>query len=857
MPGGRFGWRTALRLAWREARSASPRFAFVVLAIAAGVGALTGVRSFSRAFEAALLDQARTLMAGDLLVRSFAAPTAEQEAALAQLEGRGVAIARITETVSMIGAETGEPPVLAAVKAVDPSVYPFYGEVKLEPPAALASALTGEAVVVSEDLLLRVSARVGDSVRLGQAQFRIAAVLRMEPDRLTGSLNVGPRVMISRQGLERAGLLGPASRASRRYLFKLPAAGAGVDEVRRELRAVFPNALVTDFREVHPQLRRGLERATTFLSLVSLLALMIAASGAAMAVRAHIEQRMDTIAILKCLGGRPGQITQIFVLQTLLLGLAGGLLGMPAGLAVQAAFPYFLPQYIPLRPAPAFDPAAALQGLAAGLLTALAFTVPRLALVGGIAPAILFRREMADARRLLRERVRRAGAAWLAGGLTAAGAVLVGAWIAGGGAAQRIRTSLIFVAAFALCLLALRLLAWLLARGLRRLSALLAGTVPAVVRHGIANLFRPGGHAPTVLASLGLGVTFTLSVYLVQHNLLEELARSAPRRLPNVFLINITSDQREGLLDLLRRQEGMEGEPHLIASTRARIRTVNSVPVAELALEGWHRRYRRDQTVVATLEKPPELALVAGAWMSGAGAPAPVCASEEAARILGLKPGSEMEWTAGGVDFRARVACVHRTEGERFGPDFDFVFAPPALAGVPVSYFAGVRMRPEAVAALQRSVWQRYPTITVINAAEVLAIVREVLDQVAQLVRFVAAFAILAGAVVLASSVAGTRVARLREAAILKTLGARRRQVIAVFSVEFLILGAVAGLAGGLLASGFTRLWPVRMLEAPFRFAWEPLLAAAGLTALLAAGVGWAASYRILGHRPLEVLRNE
>jgi putative ABC transport system permease protein len=856
MPGGGFGWRAALRLAWREARSASPRFVFVVLAIAAGVGALTGVRSFGRAFEAALLEQARTLMAGDLLVRSFEAPTPEQEAALARLEAQGLKTARIIETVSMAGAETGEAPVLVAVKAVDPSVYPFYGEVKLDPAGPLGEVLSADAAAVSEDLLLRLSARAGDTLRLGQAQFRIAAILRLEPDRLTGSLNVGPRVMISREGLEKTGLIGPLSRVSRRYLVKLPAAGMTVEEVRGELRAAFPNALVTDFREVHPQLRRALERATTFLSLVSLLALMIAASGAAMAVRAHIEQRMDTIAILKCLGGRSGQITRIFLLQTLLLGLAGGLAGVPVGLAVQAVFPYLLPQYVPLRPAPVFDAGSLLQGIAAALLAALAFAMPRLTVVSGIPPAILFRREMGDARRLWRERVWRTGAAWLVGALAAAGAVFVGAWVAGGGARQ-LRTSLVFLVAFAVSLVILRLLAWALAHVLRLVSARLPAAVPAVVRHGIANLFRPGGHAPAVLASLGLGVTFTLSVYLVQHNLLEELARAAPRRLPNVFLINVTSEQREGLLELVRAQEGVEGSPRLIASTRARIRAVNSVPVTELALEGWHRRYRREQTVVAMEEKPPELDLVAGAWMAEGGTGVPVCVSEEAARVLNLRPGAEIEWTAGGVEFSARVACIHRWEGERFGPDFDFIFAPEALAGVPVSYFAGVRMRPENVAVLQRGVWERYPTLTVINAAEVLEIVQEVLDQVARIVRFVAAFAILAGAVVLASSVAGTRFARIREAAILKTLGARRRQVIAVFSVEFLILGAVAGLAGGLLAGGFTRLWLVRLLEAPFRFAWEPIAAAAGLTALLAAGVGWAASYRVLGHRPLEVLRNE
>lgn len=857
MPERGFAWSSALRLAWREARSSPVRFAFVVLAVAAGVGALTGVRSFSESFRAMLLRQARTLMAADLMVRSFEAPRREQLALLAELERRGVAITRVTETVSMMSSKKVSTPLLVSVKAVDPAAYPFYGEVRLEPPGPLRALLTPETIGVSEDLLLRLDAAIGESVRLGQAEFRIACVVRFEPDRMTGSLNIGPRVMLTRDGLDRTGLMQQASRASRRYLFRLPHSGPGVEEVRRQLERVFAGTLITDYREVDPRLRRGLSRATMFLSLASLLALLIGAVGVAMAIDAQIEQSMDSIAVMKCLGGRSGQIARIYVIQTLLAGAAGSILGALCGAGIQALLPRWIERYFALRPQGALDPAAAAQGLAVGILAVLLVSVPPLLAVREVRPAVIFRRAMAEAGALLRRRLLRSREALVAGGAAMAGLGAVAAWLAGGSWPEMLRTALAFLGALAAGALALGGVSWALLRTLRRLVRIAPVGFAPIVRHGVANLFRPGNHAPAVLVALGLGAMFTLTVYLLQHGLRAELDRTAPRKMPNVFLINITGEQRAGLLRLVRAHPGVEGEPQITASTRARLVSVNGRPLEQVELAGPASRLRRERTVTAVDAKPPEVHVLAGSWWGGNSSDPLLCVSTEVAEALRLRPGWRTEWTSGGLRFSARVACVHRQEEERFGPDLDFVFNEAAAARMPVTYFGAVRVKPEAVAALQRAAYRSYPTITVINVAEVLAIVQEVVDQVATIVRFVAGFAIAAGAIVLASSVAGTRFRRTREAAILKTLGARRRRVMAIFSIEFLILGGVAGLAGSLLASGFAGLLLTRWLEAPFRLAWQPTVATSALTALLAAASGWLASFRILGRKPLEVLRSE
>ncbi|MCW5982664.1 MAG: FtsX-like permease family protein [Bryobacteraceae bacterium] len=857
-PVSAFPLATALKIAWREARSSTAKFAFVALAVAAGVGVLTGVRGFSEAFRGVLLKEARTLMAGDLLVRTFDDPTAEQTAALEELERRGVGVTRITETLSMMSSDTVEAPLLVSIKAVDPAVYPFYGEVRLDPPRPLAEVLNAGTVAASEDVLLRMEARPGGEVRLGSAMFRIAALVKLEPDRMTGSLNVGPRVMLTREGLERTELMRAGSRASRRYLLRLPAGGPDVAAVREELTRVFPATLITDYREVHPRIERGLRRATTFLSMVSLIAMIIGALGVAMAMHSHLQQRMDGIAIMKCLGARSSQIVRIYLAQTALLGLAGGVLGVGFGVLIQASFPRLIERYFQLRPEQVFDAPSAIQGFLIGILATLLFTLPPLLGIRDIRPALIFRREMEESQGTLRQRLRAAGPSMAAGAGVLLGVGLIAFWLAGGEWKSALTLSVTFLGALTVSIAALSAVAWLLLRALRSLVRRASPALPALLRHGIANLYRPGNHAAAVLVALGIGVTFIVTVYLLQQGLVTEMSRSAPKDMPNVFLINITEQEREGVLELLRRQPGLENRPEIFASVRARITGVNGVPIAQLRLGERVNRFQREQTVTWATEKPSDLTVIEGAWWPPAGDAEPkLCISEREAQALRLKPGARLELTAGGVQVNALVACLHRPERERFGPDLDFVFNPPALRGMPVLYFGGVRMNPRNVAALQNAAYRQYPTVTVINAAEVLAIVQEVVDQMALVVRFVALFAMLAGVIILASSVAGTRFRRIREAAILKTLGATRRRVIAIFSVEFLILGAVAGLIGGVIATGLSRVLLTRMLDAPFRL--DPLAnaAAVALTALIAMCAGWLASYRILGQKPMEVLRNE
>jgi putative ABC transport system permease protein len=847
---------TAAKIAFREARASSFKFGFVILAVAVGVGALTGVRGFSRAFHLLLLREARTLMAGDISVRTFLLPTTAEVRAMDEVAARGAPYTWVTETISMAAADPSQPPVLAGVKAVDPTKYPWYGEVRLDPSNDLRQALKPDAVAVSDDLLMRLNVAVGDSIRIGGQPFRIVGVVKEEPDRMVGNLNVGPRLMISRDGLERAKLILPGSRAAERFLFKLPPS-LSVEQVHAQLKKAFPESQIVDFREAHPILQQGLNQATTFLSLVSLVSLIVGALGVATAIHAHLQQRLDSLAIMKCIGARSGQIMRIYLLQTVALGAAGGLLGIVFGLAVQAAFPYLIARYFSLRPALMLDWPSALQGLAIAVLTSLLFTAPPLLGIRRIKPSLIFRREMAEVKPRWRDRIRQNIPAIIAAlVLIVAIGAIAGSLTIGARPRDSFRIGAYFVIALVVSLAALTAIAWVLLRVLRIVSRRIA-RAPALVRHGIANLYRPGNHAEAILVSLGIGVMFTLTVYLVQSGMLADMMRTAPPGMPNVFMLDIAAKDASAVLDLVRQQRGIERPPEVMGTTAARLVSVDGVTLEKMRLVGFSRRFRSSRQVTSVGERPAYATVVNGEWWSGRPAPPKVCVSADAAPILRVHPGSHMQWQMGGRDLDAEVACIVKIDSVHLISRLDFIFSPGVVDRGPMIYYGSVRVAPEAAAALQVAMYRRFPTVTVINVAEVLRIVQEVVSQISIEVRFIAGFAILAGVIILASSVAGTRFRRMREVVILKTLGATRAKIAGIFSIEFLILGAVAGIIGSALATAFSALVMKRLLRAQVHIDYSAVLIAIVATALVANAAGWLASYRILGQKPLEVLREE
>jgi putative ABC transport system permease protein len=840
--------RTAARIAWRETRSSLTKFLFVVLAVAAGVGALSGVRGFSESFHTMLSKEARTVMAADLAARQFQTPSDSQRAALDALADQKVEYTWITETVSMAAAAGASTPVLAALKAVDPSKYPYYGEMELSPEMPLASALQPDTAVAGEDLLMRLNLHVGDSIHIGQQDFKIVAMIVTEPDRMSASLNIGLRLMMSRDAFARTGLMQPGSRASQRYLFKLDPGAPPVEQVRRAIRRALPEALVTDFRETHPIITSGLDQATTFLSLISLIAMIVGAIGVAMGMHAHLQQKMDHIAVMKSIGATSGEIIRIYLIQTLMLGLAGGLVGIAVGRAVEQVFPLLIKKYFDLGSSMGWHLAASGQGIAVGVLATLLFTLPPLLAIRKIRPLLILRREMPESKLPWRRRIAEGKTAMAAGGAILLGIGGIAAWLAGSP-----KVGGYFAGGLTAGLLALAILSWGLLKSVRSFLNNSPVRLPSLIRQGMANLYRQGNQAQAILIALGLGVMFTLTVYLVQNSLVSQIIETAPPGAPNVFLVGITQAQVEPVKSLIAQQPGVQGQVELVPRVGIRLVALNG--------EAFPARQRNAPTVLWEGSKPDYIRVTEGQWWNQDalrdGAPPVVSAQVEFAKRLNIKVGDWIEFQSSGRTIQARVVALHEWEQKRFLPTSALVFNPPALAGLPVVWDGGVRIEKSQVSAFQRAAFEKMPTLTVVNIADALEIVQQVVDQISLVIRFLSGFAILAGAIILAASVAGTRFRRVREVVILKTIGATRSQVGKIFSVEFLTLGLVAGIMGGVLAAIFTSLVMKRLLNAHFQFEIKPILLAVLATALLANAAGWLASFRILRQKPLEVLRDE
>lgn len=857
-----------MRLAWRETRATPGRYLFFVLSVAVGVAALVGVRGFGASLQVEILRAARQLMAADMQAATSKPPTPEDRQALASLGRLGVEATEVAELLTLAAVPGRPDTALVELKAYEPGRYPFYGRLEADPPA---EQLPDDGVLVAPDLLDRLGLQPGDALKLGKATFRIHGVVRKEPDRVATGFSLGPRVLITRQGLARAELVVPGSRVRHTFLLKLPASVSPAQVKAALAPALDRDWSVRDYREAQPRVTRTIDRMARFLSLVALLALAAGGLGVAHTCRAFLQQKLDTIAILKCLGASSRTVLGIYLAQALGLGLLGSLLGAAAGYGVQAALPRLIGPLLALDVA--FRPAVA-PALPGGLIgTGIAglFALAPLLAVGRVPPALVFRRDMLEegsaGGRLRRAELAAAGAA--AAGLGLAAAWQARSWLWG----------LYFLGALGGAAALLGAAAWLALRLVRRAPA----PRRVALRHGLLNLNRPGSQAGAVVVALGLGVTAVATVYLLQGGLLAQVTGSSPAGAPNLVLLGIQPDQAEALTAFLQEHPAVLQVQELTPLVPARLLQVDGrgpdAPAAGAPATGesgaagggsggagrggadggdrWY--WNRQWTVTWAAALPEKNELVAGRWWTAADARAGAYISleEEAARRLGARVGSEMVFEVDGRPVRATVMSLRRVDWARISANFLVIFSPGALDGASASYTAFARTDRSRQAPLLRALVDRFPAVTAVDIGEVLATLQSVLDRVGLVVRFVAAFAMAAGLVILAGGVAATRFRRVREAAILRTLGASRRTVAAAMAVEYAVLGLVAGLTGALLAhlaaGGVMRF----ILELDPVLDWGLLALAPALCAALTVATGALAAWDLLTLKPLPILRGE
>ncbi|HEX9668852.1 MAG TPA: FtsX-like permease family protein [Thermoanaerobaculia bacterium] len=841
---------TAGRQMLRESRGARGRLAFFVACLGVGVAAVVAVAGLSASLDQGIRSEARQLLAADLAVESIRPlPPAVARAAS---ELPGAQTTRVRELVSVVAAPprtiAGQaapgPSQLVEIKAVD-GHYPFYGTLEVEPRRPLAALLAPDTAVAAPELLAKLGVPVGGTIRIGGRDFRVAGTVRSEPDRLSISPSLGPRVFLSGAGLARTGLMGRGSRVEHRLLVKLPDGEApgrvamAAALLRRAAGAA--NVRVETYKEAQPNLREALGDIERFLGLVALLSLFIGGIGVAQSVRAWLAGRLDAIAVLKCLGMRPREVLGLYLGQTVLLGLAGSLAGIVAGAAVQWALPPLFPDLIPAELIRPWQPLALLRGLGLGVGVAVLFSLLPLADVLRVPPARVLRR---DAEPLPRTRwLAAATLAALVAGVLAMAAAQSGSWELGarftGGLA--VAAGLLWLGAFAVT------------RGVARLPRERGGLA---VRHGLAALGRPGAATVGAIVALGVGVLVVLGMWLVERRLGEELAADLPAGAPSAFLIDVQPDQWQGVRAILQR----EGARHIdsVPVVTARLLAVNGRSVEQIVRGDRERRWAltREQRLTYLRELPDDNKVVAGAlWRDPRRAE--VSVEEDFARDLGVGLGGTLGFDVQGVPLELVVTSLRTVDWRNFRINFFLVAEPGVLEAAPQMRLAAAELPRGREQRVQDLLAARYPNVTLIRVREVLEKVMAVLERIGLGIRFLGGFTVLAGIAILAGAVAAGAARRGREVALLKTLGMTRRGVAAAYAVEYALIGLVAGVIGA--GGGALLAW--RVLTEGFEMSWRfqpgAVVAAVAWTAVLTVLAGLGASWRALERRPIEVLRTD
>jgi len=839
-----------LRFAGRELRGGLRGFGVFIACIALGVMAIAGVGSVAQSLSDGLSRAGGVILGGDL-----AFGLVQREASAAErdfLVAHGTVSAAAT-LPTMVRTGDGRTTLVEA-KAVD-DAYPLLGAVVTDPDLPLTEVLAqnGDVFGAAADpaLLARLNLKPGDRISIGKATIELRAALKSEPDKLAGGISFGPRLLIGQQALRASALLQPGSLVRWQYRLRLPAndsSDGAVGALREEAQAQFPNAGwdIRTRNKASPQLERNVERFSQFLTLVALTALLVGGVGVANAVASHLNRKRDSIATIKALGATGGDIFAIYCTQIMSVALGATLLGAALGAALPFLIVWLFGGIVPLPIAPALHPPALILAIAYGVLMALAFTLWPLGRAHDISVAMLFRDQVAADRRWPRHRYVAATAVIVA--VLAAVAIVF---------AYDRRLAAIFVGAAAVIFVALRLVAVLamaIARRVPRQRSL-------AMRLAVANIHRPGALTPSVVLSLGLGLSLLVTLVEIDGNLHRQFAATLPEHAPSFFFIDIPSVEADRFDDFVRNAapgSTLERVPML----RGRIIAAGGVKSDDLKpgeSSAWVLRGDRGITYAATL--PAGSRLVAGAWWPKDYAGPPLVSLENrTAEDLKLKIGDPITVNVLGRSVTARIANLRAVDWQSLGINFVMVFSPGTFAGAPHTDIATLTFADGGTTgeetALIKALADTFPTVSAVRVKEALETIDQLVGNLVLGLRGASLVALIAAGLVLGGALAAGQRFRIYDAVVLKTLGATRLRLLAAYAVEYLLIGCAAvvfGVAAGSIAAALV---VVKIMEFSFAFVAVPAigtaLAALAVTVLL----GLAGTYAALGHKPTEVLRN-
>ena len=841
-----------LRMAVRETRASLHRLFFFFICIAVGVAAIVALRSVIQSVRGVFGAEAKALIAADVLIATNRDWTPEARATIDRrlAAAGGVERTELVETPTMVRPADRSKAVakMAELRAVQPR-FPLYGSVDLQGGQTYSpELLANHGVIVRPELLTAIGVAVGDQIIIGTSTFTIRGLIVREPGRGMGEFSLGPRVLIAYDDLASTGLLGFGSRARRAMLVKVPE--DRIEPLVKNLREDFKDEFINtrSFRSTEDQVGRDFDRAENYLSLVGLIIVILGGIAVSSVTRVFILQKIRSIAVLKCLGARSGQIISVYILQVMTLGLAGSLLGVALARGVIASIPLMLGASTSILAQAHYGVtwSAAAQGVAIGVLVSLLFSVVPLLQVRFIKPSLLLRDET----------VRRARDWKGIGAIAVVSLALVAltAW-----QAASLKVGVVVCVGFA----GLAVILHLAGRALIAVIAPMANSRSFPLRHAVLHLSRPGNQTRVILLAVGLGAFFIVGVRSMQASLLSEFSLQVAQDAPDMFLLDVQKAQAEGVRAFLGDPAHGAGEYQLIPVLRAR---VVGVAGKEVTLDGADAvrekgvSIGREFTITYRDHLESNERVIQGAFWNSPSVEGEVSVEKLIAERARLHVGDTMKFDVLGRVVAARVTSIRDVEWrESRNGGFVFVFRPGVLDLAPQTFVAPLK-GPDGVAArarFQHDLVERFPNVSVIDFHEVLETIRDVMSKVTLAITVVGGLVLFSGGLILIGAVAMTKFQRVYEAAVFKTLGANTRTIARMLLFEYGVLGSLAGLIGSLGAIVLT--WGVSKyaLEIPWKIFAGEHIAGVLLTAVLVAVIGVVSSLDVLKNKPLATLRAE
>jgi putative ABC transport system permease protein len=822
------------RLILRQLGRSPSQAAIFVVCVSLSLITLIALNGFSESVDRLMTRDAREIHGADLILRSHYPFSPALKNAVADLKrGSRVESARLHEFYSVVRNPAQDRTLLAGIKVVTGG-YPFYGKVGLVSGRDLQQVLGPGKAVVGKGVLERLGLAVGDRLRVGRHQLVIEDVVASEPDRPVRFFAFGPRVFVNAADLNALDLVTKGSRIHHTLLIKTESS-ADIETMAVDLRRLARpgQERVDTFRSAKSRIKRFFDNFVFFLNLIGVFVLLLAGIGIHSTLNAFLRERRHTIAIIKALGGTSRFVTGHFMAVVLVLGLAGTLAGMLFGLALQFFLPTLFVGMLPPDLEVTVSGRALAEGAVLGLGVVALFAFLPLYRLQDVRPARIFRKAVEPPPRKKAYYV-----SVLA--IAAFFSFLILRLL------QDTAIGFYFLAGISGFILFTTLTTRGLLGLLRRLRP---GSL--ALRQALRSLFRPRNATVSIIVTLTASLAVLFTIHLVEKNLDATFVRAYPETVPNLFFIDIQPDQVQPLTRVLGRT------PVFYPIIRARMRTVNGQaidPAAERRRRG--DNLSREFNLTYREHLLEDEAIVSGRSLFEPGGPASqVSVMDTVADMAGLKIGDRVGFNIQGVPLEARVSSIRRRVSQSVRPFFYFVFPPGILAKAPQTLFTAIRVAPQRVGDLQNRVVAQFPNVSAIDVSQTVQSLSQVMTRLSGIVRFFALFSTAAGLLIVISSVLATRSARIREAVYYKVLGARKRFVLAVFTLEnslIALISALQALGMSQAASYLIGTWRLDIPVRPFVLSGVAMIL---LTQALVVGTGLLASRSILAQKPDEYLR--